>query len=92
MYNPKNEASKQTAIRLSNAIQDNGQVPKRDNRPNTGYIGEMNVINPSTIPVLLELGFFSNLKELEVICSDDYVQDVTTKLANEITNIIKESR
>ena len=92
MYNPKNEASKQTAIRLSNAIQDNGQVPKRDNRPNTGYIGEMNVINPSTIPVLLELGFFSNISELERICSDSYVHYVTTNLANEITKIVNENK
>lgn len=92
MYNPKNEASKKTAIRLSDAIQDNGQVPKRDNRPNTGYIGEMNVINPSTVPVLLELGFFSNIDELEEICSDSYVNYVSTNLANEITKIINENK
>ena len=92
MYNPKNEASKKTAIRLSNAIQDNGQVPKRDNRPNTGYIGEMNVINPSTIPVLLELGFFSNIDELEEICSDSYVNYVSTNLANEIAKIVNENK
>ncbi len=92
MYNPKSEASKQAAIRLSNAIQNNGQVPKRENRPNTGYIGEMNVINSSTTPVLLELGFFSNIDELEKICSDSYVQYVSTQLANEITNMIKENK
>ena len=89
MYNPKDESSKQVAIKLSNALQDNGQVPKRDCRPNTGYIGEMNVINPTTTPVLLELGFFSNIDELEKICSDSYVQYVSTQLANEITNILK---
>ena len=92
MYNPKNEASKNTAIRLSNAIQDNGQVPKRDNRPNTGYIGEMNVINSSTVPVLLELGFFSNIDELEEICSDSYVNYVSTNLANEIAKIVNENK
>lgn len=89
MYNPKDENSKQVAIKLSNALQNNGQVPRRDCRPNTGYIGEMNVINPTTTPVLLELGFFSNIDELEKICSDSYVQYVSTQLANEITNILK---
>lgn len=90
MYNPGNEASKKAAIRLSNAIQGNGQVPKRDNRPNTGYIGELNVINSSTVPVLLELGFFSNISELENICSDSYVDYVSTKLANEILLMLNE--
>ena len=92
MYNAEDAVGKAMADRLSNAIRDNGKVPQRASRANDGYIGELNVINKTTTPVLLELGFFSNLKELEVICSDDYVQDVTTKLANEITNIIKESR
>ena len=92
MYNADNSKSKDVADRLSNAIRDNSMVPQRASRANDGYIGEMNVINNTTIPVLLELGFFSNLEELEVICSDSYVEDVTTKLANEITNIIKESR
>ena len=92
MYNAGDAVSKAMANRLSNAIKDNGMVPQREARANDGYIGELNVINKTTIPVLLELGFFSNLEELEVICSDAYVQDVTTKLANEITNIIKESR
>ena len=92
MYNAGDAVGKAMANRLSNAIKDNGMVPQREARANDGYIGELNVINKTTIPVLLELGFFSNLEELEVICSDAYVQDVTTKLANEITNIIKESR
>jgi N-acetylmuramoyl-L-alanine amidase len=89
MYNANNQMSKDVAARLSNAIRHNDQVPMRANRENTGYIGEMNVINSSTVPVLLELGFFSNVSELETICSDSYVQYVSTQLANEITSIIK---
>ena len=92
MYNAGDAVGKAMADRLSNAIKGNDKVPQRETRANDGYIGELNAINKTTIPVLLELGFFSNLEELEVICSDAYVQDVTTKLANEITNIIKESR
>ena len=92
MYNIGDPVGKAMANRLSNAIRDNGKVPYRESRANDGYIGELTTINDTTIPVLLELGFFSNLKELEIICSDAYVQNVTTKLANEISNIIKESR
>lgn len=91
MYNENDAVGRAMAVRLSNAIRNN-QVPQMGNRPNGGYIGEMNVINKTTIPVLLELGFFSNLDELETICSDSYVDDITTKLSNEIVNIIKESR
>jgi hypothetical protein len=91
MYNPDNEQSEQLAIRLSNAIENNSQVPRRNCRPNTGYIGEMNVINDSTIPVLLELGFFSNIEELEQICSDSYVDYVSSNLAKEITLILNEN-
>ena len=51
----------------------------------------MNVINSSTVPVLLELGFFSNISELETICSDSYVDYVSTNLANELANIMNEN-
>ena len=91
MYNPNSQGSKEVANRLSNAIKDNGLVPQRASRENTGYIGELNVINSTTTPVLLELGFFSNISELEKICSDAYVQNVTTKLANEINNVLNEN-
>jgi hypothetical protein len=88
MYNPHDELGKHVAKRLSNSIQNNGMVPQRDNQYNTGYIGELNEINPSTTPVLLELGFFSNPTELEIICSDQYVNYVSNKLADEIVNIL----
>ena len=91
MYNPNNQKSKQAAIRLSNVLKDNGQVPQRGNRENTGYIGELNAINSSTTPVLLELGFFSNIDELEKICSTSYVDYVSTNLANEILNMLNEN-
>lgn len=87
MYNPGDNRSEQLAEILSNAIKNN-QVPQKCNRPNTGYIGELNSINKSTTPVLLELGFFSNLSELEKICSDSYVDFISTQLANELTTII----
>ena len=91
MYNPNNTQSKELAERLSNAIRDNSKVPQRENRANDGYIGELNVINNTTTPALLELGFFSNLEELEHICSDSYVDYVSTRLAKEIRIILNDN-
>lgn len=90
MYNPGNAQSQAVADRLSNAIQNNRRVPQRASRANTGYIGEMNVIHGTTTPVLLELGFFSNYRELENICSDEYVSYVSSRLAKEIKIILDE--
>lgn len=88
MYNADDAKAKAVADRLSDSISKNGLVPQKQNAPNTGYIGELNNINPSTTAVLLELGFFSNLEELEIICSDNYVCYVSNRLADEIANII----
>ena len=90
MYNPNDNQSKIIANRLSNAIANNGVVKQRENQPNTGYIGELNALNKSTIGVLLELGFFSNGTELKNICSDNYVEYVSNKLADELTKILNE--
>jgi hypothetical protein len=90
MYNPNDNQSRIVANRLSNVIANNGIVRQRENQPNTGYIGELNVLNKSTIGVLLELGFFSNGTELKNICSDNYVEYVSNKLADELTKILNE--
>ena len=90
MYNPNDNQSRIVANRLSNAITNNGIVRQRENQPNTGYIGELNALNKSTIGVLLELGFFSNGTELKNICSDNYVEYVSNKLADELTKILNE--
>ena len=88
MYNPSDKLGEHVANRLSSSIQYNGMVPQRGNQYNTGYIGELNSIHASTTPVLLELGFFSNPSELEVICSDSYVSYVSTNLSKEIVKIL----
>ena len=90
MYNPNDKNSLSIAKRLSDAIADNGLVKQRDNRPNTGYIGELNKLNNTTTGVLLELGFFSNGEELKNICSHEYVNYVSVKLADELTKILNE--
>ena len=90
MYNPNDNNSKIVADRLSNAISNNGLVKQRESQQNTGYIGELNALNKSTTGVLLELGFFSNGSELKNICSDNYVNYVSNKLADELTKILNE--
>lgn len=90
MYNPNDNNSKVIADRLSNAIANNGLVRQRESQQNTGYIGELNALNKSTTGVLLELGFFSNGEELKNICSDNYVNYVSNKLADELTKILNE--
>lgn len=90
MYNEGNEAAKNIADRLSNSIINNNQVRYTGNRANTGYIGELNNIHNSTVGVLMELGFFSNLDELQVICSDSYTDYVSSHLADEIENVLND--
>lgn len=90
MYNPSDKNSSLIARRLSNAIADNGLVKQRESQPNTGYIGELNGLNKTTTGVLLELGFFSNGEELKNICSHEYVNYVSVKLADELTQILNE--
>ena len=88
MYNPGDTKGEELAARLTNAIR-NKAVPQRGNVINDGYIGELNSINSTTTPVLLELGFFSNIDELEIICSNRYVDYISTQLANELTKTLK---
>jgi hypothetical protein len=90
MCNENNIKAFIIANRLNNCLKDNGLVPQRAVRYNDGYIGELNVIHDSTIGVLLELGFYSNLEELKIICSDDYTDYVSSRLSAEIQNILND--
>ena len=84
MTNPNDKTSSIVAQRLSNSIKDNGKIPQRDNRLNTGYIGEMNEVNKEgRISILGEFGYF-NKAELMKIMSDEYVDYVSTRIANEL--------
>jgi hypothetical protein len=78
------------AGKLSNSIADNGLVKQRDNANNTGsYIGELNKIHNSTIPVLFELGFFTNPEELYDICSDEYTDYIANNMGAKIEEVLK---
>lgn len=78
------------AGKLADSINNNGLVKQRDNMNNTGnYIGELNKIHNSTIPVLFELGFFTNPEELKAICSDEYSDFIAVNMSAKIDNVLK---
>ena len=84
MYNQGDGASAKVATRLSESIRANGQIPQRENRPNNGYIGELNqVASSSRISILGEFGYF-NKAEIIKICSDEYCNYVSEAIARQL--------
>ena len=84
MYNKGDYNSEVVAKKLSNSFSDNGMIPQKDNRANDGYIGELNsVAKEGRISILGEFGFF-NKAEIVKICSDEYVNYVSDKVAESI--------
>ena len=84
MYNKGDYNSEVVAKKLSNSFSDNGMIPQKGNRANDGYIGELNsVAKEGRISILGEFGFF-NKAEIVKICSDEYVNYVSDKVAESI--------
>lgn len=79
---------------LSDSIKDNNLVPQMKNRTNVdNYIGEINeTAKNGRISILGELGFFSNPEELKLIISDEYVDYVSSKLADKLYETFKEQQ
>ena len=90
MSNEGDYASSVFARRLSDAMAENGIIPQRDNRANDGYIGELNKVKAENrISILGEFGYF-NKAEIVKICSDEYVNYVSDKVAESIYVQLKE--
>lgn len=90
MSNEGDYASSVFARRLSDAMAENGLIPQRDNRANDGYIGELNKVKAENrISILGEFGYF-NKAEIVKICSDEYVNYVSDKVAGSIYVQLKE--
>ena len=86
MFNNGDTKSAKAAVKLSNSIAGNNYVPQRSNRANDGYIGELNQFrNSNKISILGEFGYF-NKAEIVKICSDEYVNYVSDKIAESIYN------
>ena len=89
MTNEGNAKAKDIAQRISdNLVSNPKRIPQRENRIQDGYIGEMNETN-STINILLEAGFYSNKSELSKITSDEQVEFIANKIAEELFSVIK---
>ena len=90
MYNEGDMNSAAVANKLSNSIANNNYVPQRQNRANDGYIGELNQFKDTNkISILGEFGYF-NKAEIVKICSDEYVNFVSDKIAESIYNQLQE--
>ena len=85
MTNEGDYKSSVAAKELSNSIANNRKIPQRENRTNTdGYIGELNKVKgEGRISILGEFGYF-NKAEIVKICSDEYVDYVSDKIAESI--------
>ena len=90
MVNEGDKKSANVACKFSDSIKNNGYVPQRDNRLNNGYIGELNQFKGTgKISILGEFGFF-NKAEIVKICSDEYTDYVSDKIAESIYNQLQE--
>ena len=90
MSNSGDVKSSVVAQKLSNSISNNGKIPQQSNRTNDGYIGELNQFrNTEKISILGEFGYF-NKAEIVKICSDEYVEYVSDKIAESICNQLQE--
>ncbi len=90
MSNSGDTKSSVVAQKLSNSIANNGKIPQRSNRANDGYIGELNQFrNTEKISILGEFGYF-NKAEIVKICSDEYVEYVSDRIAESIYNQLQE--
>lgn len=84
MSNEGDYTSSVFAKRLADSMASNGMIPQRDNRANNGYIGELNTVKAENrISILGEFGYF-NKAEIVKICSDEYVNYVSDKIAESI--------
>ena len=92
MSNKGDVKARLIADRLSNSIENNGMIPRRNALLNDGRIGEMNKIKDGTIALLFEAGFYSNPNELKHLMSDNYSSYIATHLADELVKILNELR
>ena len=89
MYNSGDFKSEEVANELSKAMV-NDMVKTNNNRINEDYyVGELGEFKgEDCIAILGELGYYSNLNELQKIISDEYVEYITDQMANELYDVV----
>ena len=90
MYNQGDIQSEKYAKNISNALSSNPMlIPQKQNRPNDGYIGELNQC-PGDINLLAELGFFSNPSECKKCVNDEQVKFIAETMGSQLIQILNE--
>lgn len=94
MTNPNDNMSEKFAKDVTKAMTSNPMlIPKKENRINTGYIGEMNVKPGSKINCLLEMSFaLSNPKEAQKVVNEQQLKFYAKTIGDELIKVLKEMR
>ena len=92
MTNPNDNMSEKFAKDVTKAMTSNPMlIPKKENRINTGYIGEMNVKPGSKINCLLEMSFaLSNPKEAQKVVNEQQLKFYAKTIGDELIKVLKE--
>lgn len=90
--NPNDSASSKVAIDISNALSDSPMlIPKRENRLNTGYIGELNEYPGTKINLLMEMSFaLSNSNEAKKVVNEKQLNFYAKTIGDELIQVLKE--
>lgn len=94
IVNPNDKISTDFAIDVTNALTSNPMmIPKRENRINTGYIGEMSEKPGNKINCLLEMSFaLSNPNEAKKVVNEKQLDFYAKTIGNELIQVLKEER
>lgn len=92
IVNPNDKISTDFAIDVTNALTSNPMmIPKRENRINTGYIGEMSEKPGNKINCLLEMSFaLSNPNEAKKVVNEKQLDFYAKTIGNELIQVLKE--
>lgn len=92
MVNPNDSVSAEFAKDITNALTSNPMlIPKKENRLNTGYIGEMNVKPGTKINCLLEMSFaLSNPNEAKKVVNEKQLDFYAKTIGDELIKALRE--
>ena len=92
IVNPNDSVSAEFAKDITNALTSNPMlIPKKENRLNTGYIGEMNVKPGTKINCLLEMSFaLSNPNEAKKVVNEKQLDFYAKTIGDELIKTLRE--
>ena len=92
MTNPNDETSSKFAIDVTNKLSSNPMlIPKKENRLNTGYIGELNQKPGNKINCLLEMSFaLSNPNEAKKVVNEKQLDFYAKTIGDQLIKTLEE--